>query len=190
MQKNEVSGSIREFLALGDFVSSGAFSGKILEAAEMIGSAIKSGGKILIFGNGGSAADSEHMAAELMGRFSMDRKPYKAISLTANTPLLTALSNDYGYDECFSRQIEGLGEKGDVALGISTSGNSAGVLKALREAEKKGLTTIALLGNDGGKIKDSARLSVIVPSRCTPRIQEIHILIIHLLAELVEKELR
>ncbi len=156
------------------------------KAAECIIKSLQKGCKVIVFGNGGSAADSQHMVAELVGRFKKERKGIAAIALTTNTSTITSLSNDYSYDIIFKRQVEALGKRGDVAIGISTSGKSKNVIEALREARKKGLATIALTGNDGGALKDIADISLIVKSDETPRIQEAHILIIHVLCELIE----
>ena len=147
---------------------------------------LRKGGKILVFGNGGSAADSQHMAAELVGRFKKERTALPAIALTTNTSTITALSNDYGYDISFKRQVEALGKKGDVAVGISTSGTAKNVIEALKKAKDLNLLTVALTGKDGGKIKQIANLSLVVKSNDTPRIQEAHILAIHILCELIE----
>ena len=156
------------------------------KAANAIIQSLEKGGKALIFGNGGSAADSQHMAAELVGRFKKERKALPAIALTTNASTITALSNDYTYGISFKRQVEALGKKNDIAIGISTSGNSANVLEALRSAKELGLATIALTGAGGGKLKDLADIPIIVASKDTPRIQEAHILLIHILCELVE----
>ena len=160
----------------------------IFEAASSIISAIKKGGKLIVFGNGGSAADSQHIAAELVGRFQKERKAIPAIALTTNTSSLTAIANDYGYDVLFSRQLEALAKKGDVALGISTSGNARNVIEAVKKAKKLGLTTIGLSGGRGGSLAKITDINIIVPSDVTARIQESHILIGHILCELVEEE--
>ncbi len=160
----------------------------IEEIASKIILALKNGGKVIIFGNGGSAADSQHMAAELVGRFKKERKALGAIALTTNTSTLTALSNDYNYDVSFEKQVEALGKKGDVAIGISTSGAAKNVIRALQAAKNAGCLTVALTGKGGGNIKEIADLSFIVRSDNTPRIQEAHILIIHILCELIEDE--
>ena len=157
-------------------------------AGNIIGS-LEAGGKVIVFGNGGSAADSQHMVAEFVGRFKKERRAIPAIALTTNTSTITALSNDYGYEISFKRQIEALAKKADIAIGISTSGMAKNVIDALREAKKRGLATIALAGKDGGKIKSIADLAIVVTSNNTPRIQEAHILIIHILCELVENNL-
>lgn len=161
----------------------------IKKAAGKITRSIRSGGKAIVFGNGGSAADSQHMVAELIGRFKKERKGFAAIALTTNTSTLTALSNDYSYDITFKRQLEALGRRGDIAIGISTSGTAKNVIAALAAAKKRGLATIALTGRDGGKLKSMADISIVVKSKDTPRIQEAHILIIHILCELVENSM-
>ncbi|MEW6379475.1 MAG: D-sedoheptulose 7-phosphate isomerase [bacterium] len=148
---------------------------------------LQSGGKVMLFGNGGSAADAQHLAAEFVNRFLYDRPALPAIALTTDSSVLTSISNDAAYDHIFSRQIEALGREGDVAIGISTSGNSPNVLLGLQKAREMELYTIALLGGDGGKIKAAADLCLIVPIRETPRIQETHITIGHAICELVEE---
>ncbi|MCX5686226.1 MAG: D-sedoheptulose 7-phosphate isomerase [Candidatus Omnitrophica bacterium] len=160
----------------------------IEKAAGTIVKSLKAGGKLLVFGNGGSAADSEHIAAELVGRFKKERRGLAAIALTANTSIITAIANDYGYDVTFSRQIEALGKSGDVALGISTSGNSKNVIEAVKKAKAIGMKTISLTASGGGKLKNESDISIVVDSKDTPRIQESHILIGHILCELVEEE--
>jgi D-sedoheptulose 7-phosphate isomerase len=160
-------------------------TGGILEAAQAIAHAFRGGRKVLLFGNGGSAADSQHIAAEFMNRYQIERPPLPAIALTTDTSLLTSISNDYAFDEVFSKQVKALGKKGDIAIGISTSGNSANVLKAFRVARKLGMITIALTG-EGGKIASNADIPLTVPSRSTPRIQEVHIVIGHILCELTD----
>ncbi len=149
---------------------------------------LKSGGKILIFGNGGSAADSQHIAAEFIGRFQKERRALAAIALTTDTSALTALGNDYSFDIIFSRQIEALGKKGDVAIGISTSGNSKNVVEAIKKAKQQELVTITLTGNDGGALAVLSDIKLIVPSKVTARIQESHLTIAHTICELVEDE--
>ncbi len=163
---------------------------QIESAANCMIAALRAGGKIIVFGNGGSAADSQHMAAELVGRFKKERKGIPAIALTTNTSTLTALSNDYGYDKSFERQVEAFGKKGDVAIGISTSGNAENVVNAVRLAKKMGLKTIALTGKGGGKLKTESELSMVVDSNDTARIQEAHIAIIHILCEFIEDSVK
>jgi D-sedoheptulose 7-phosphate isomerase len=159
----------------------------LAKVCELLVNAISQGNKILLFGNGGSAADAQHLAAELVGRFAFDRPALPALALSVNTSNLTAIGNDYGFDQVFSRQIEALAHPGDVAIGISTSGTSSNVLCALSTARKMGLHTVALTGNTGEKLKGSVDHCVCIPSNETARIQECHGLIGHILAELVER---
>ena len=161
---------------------------KIITAVKIVTSAFKKGRKIILFGNGGSAADSQHIAAEFIGRFQKERKALPAIALTTDTSILTALSNDYGLDIIFSRQIEGLAQKGDIVIGISTSGNSRNVIEGIKKAKRLGLKTISLTGCHGGKCAKLTDISLIVPSQKTARIQESHICIAHAICELVEKQ--
>lgn len=158
----------------------------IAKSAELIIEAYKKGGKLLICGNGGSAADAQHIAAELVGRFKKERKGLAAIALTTDTSIMTAVANDYCYDLLFSRQIEALGKKGDVLLGISTSGNSVNVIRAVEMANFNGLTTIGFLGSDGGKLKDMVHIPLIVPFKSSDRVQEVHILMGHIICSLIE----
>ncbi len=160
---------------------------QIMEIAKLLIEGLKKGGKLIIFGNGGSASDAQHIAAELVGRFQKERKALAAIALTTNTSVLTALANDYGYDLVFSRQIEALAGKNDLVLGISSSGKAKNVLSAFRQAKKMGLKTVALTGGDGGELVKLADLSLVVPSGVTARIQEAHITIGHILCELIEE---
>lgn len=160
--------------------------------AEVTGAVVetfRSGRKLIVMGNGGSAADSQHFAAEIVGRFKMERKALPAIALSTDTSILTAVGNDYGFDSVFSRQVEALASAGDIVFGISTSGNSPNVLKALQLARERGCRTVGLLGKDGGSIKSACDHSLIVPTSDTPRIQEAHITIIHIICDLIEKEL-
>ncbi len=157
----------------------------VTAAAEAIAEAFKAGRKLLLFGNGGSAADAQHIAAEFMNRFLIERPPLPAIALTTDTSVLTSIANDYAFDDIFSKQIKALGKKGDVALGITTSGSSANVLKALRAAKKLGMTTITLTG-EVGKAASLADIALQVPSRSVPRIQEAHIVVGHILCELTD----
>jgi D-sedoheptulose 7-phosphate isomerase len=155
--------------------------------SEILVEALRKGNKPILFGNGGSAADAQHIAAEFVGRFAFDRPALPALALSVNTSCVTAIGNDYGFDLVFARQIEALGRPGDVAIGISTSGNSANVLQGLAVAKKKGLHTVALTGSSGGKLKTGADHCICAPSNETPRIQECHILIGHIISELVEQ---
>lgn len=163
----------------------------IARVSQILLNALKSGNKLLLFGNGGSAADAQHIAAEFVGRFAFDRPALPALALSVNTSCLTAIGNDYGFEQVFSRQLEALARPGDVAIGFSTSGNSPNVLNGISTAKKIGLHTVAFTGTPGGKLKQAADLDhcLCAPSGETPRIQECHILIGHIVSELVEQEL-
>lgn len=161
----------------------------IAKVSGILVDALKHGNKVLLAGNGGSAADAQHIAAELVGRFAFDRPALPALALSVNSSCVTAIGNDYGFDQVFSRQVEALARSGDVFIGISTSGNSANVLRAVSAAKKLGLHTIALTGLAGGKLKEVVDHCVCAPSNETPRIQECHILIGHIVSELVEQEI-
>lgn len=158
----------------------------LTKAIHLIARCFESGHKLLFFGNGGSAADAQHLAAEFVNRYLLNRPALPAIALTTDTSLLTSISNDTDFSEVFSRQLLALGRKGDIAIGITTSGNSPNILKAFEVAKRIGIITIALVGRDGGEVAKVADLSLIVPSYNTPRIQETHILIGHILCEMVE----
>ena len=172
-----------------DILNSTEFVGKIQQAINLIVEAYKNGKKVLFCGNGGSAADAQHLAAELSGRFYYDRKPLYAEALHVNTSYLTAVANDYSYEDIFARILEAEGGEGDILVGISTSGNSSNVLKAFEVAKRKGMHTIAFTGNGGGKMADKSDVLLAVPSTDTPRIQESHIMIGHIICEMVEKAL-
>jgi D-sedoheptulose 7-phosphate isomerase len=159
----------------------------IAKVSEILIEALQQGNKLLLFGNGGSAADAQHIAAEFVGRFAFDRPPLPALALSVNTSAVTAIGNDYGFDLVFARQIEALGRPGDVAIGISTSGNSPNVLQGVMAAKKLGLHTVALTGAAGGQLKTAVDYCICAPSNETPRIQECHILIGHVVAQLVEQ---
>ena len=158
----------------------------IAGVSELLVDVFKRGNKVFLFGNGGSAADAQHIAAEFVGRFAFDRPALPALALSVNTSCVTAIGNDYGFDLVFSRQIEALALAGDMAIGISTSGNSPNVVHALSVARKMGLCSVALTGCTGGKVKGVAEHCICAPSNETPRIQECHILIGHIISELVE----
>jgi len=162
---------------------------KLLDVIRLISLTFEAGNKIFLFGNGGSAADAQHLAAEFVNRYTMDRPPLPAIALTTDTSILTSVSNDMGFDEIFAKQLRALGKEGDVAIGISTSGNSSNVVKAFEVAQEMGIKTVAFTGNDGGMLAKMANISLAVPSTSTPRIQEAHILIGHILCEMVEHQL-
>jgi D-sedoheptulose 7-phosphate isomerase len=161
----------------------------IAECARMLVDALKGGHKLLIMGNGGSAADAQHFAAEMVGRFLLERKALPAIALTTDTSILTAVGNDYGFDEIFTRQVEALANPGDILIGISTSGNSLNIKRALETGQRIGVKTIGLLGRDGGEIGPIVDFNLTVPNFETPRIQEAHLIIIHILCDLIEKGL-
>jgi D-sedoheptulose 7-phosphate isomerase len=158
----------------------------IADAARLIIASMRNGGKLIVFGNGGSAADAQHLSAELVGRYRQDRRAFPAIALTTDSSALTSISNDYGFDTIFSRQLEALGKPGDVVVAISTSGNSPNVLQALATSKKLGIASIGLTGKSGGKLRGSVDVCLSVPSDSTPRIQEAHSLIIHILSGIVE----
>ena len=160
----------------------------IERAAELVGACVTNGGKLLVAGNGGSAADGADFATEYACRFVTDRHPYPAINLAACGSLVTATANDYGYDEVFARQVRAFGRKGDVLVAISTSGNSASILRAVQTGNELGLHTIALLGRDGGKARGLAQVELIVPSTITARIQEAHKFLLHVICEIVEAQ--
>jgi D-sedoheptulose 7-phosphate isomerase len=160
----------------------------IKEAGDICANALKNGNKIMLCGNGGSAADSQHIAAELSGRFKKERIPLAGIALTTDTSALTAIGNDYGYEFVFSRQVQALGKKGDVLIAISTSGNSTNVIKAIDSAKKLGIKVITLTGKDGGKMKEMGDVNIVIPSNDTPRIQEMHIMVGHMICALIDEE--
>lgn len=161
----------------------------IAKIAQRVIQCYRQGRKVILFGNGGSAADAQHVAAELVCRFQKERKSLPAIALTTDTSALTAIGNDYGFDKIFSRQVESMAEEGDVAIGISTSGNSVNVIEGINEAKKKSAYTIGFLGRTGGKLKDIVDLALCVPSLNTARIQEVHITVGHIICQIVEEEL-
>jgi D-sedoheptulose 7-phosphate isomerase len=166
-----------------------AQAGAILEVIDAVIAALARGNTIFFFGNGGSAADSQHLAAELVGRFTLERRPLPALALTTDTSILTSIGNDYGFDQIFLRQIQGLGRAGDVAIGLSTSGSSPNVLKAIDAARAGGMVTVALTGQSGGRLADRVDFCLRVPSKDTARIQESHITIGHLLCQGVDEAL-
>ena len=180
--KNNISEATYVIKALSKFES------KILEISDLILPLFSSGGKILICGNGGSAADAQHIAAEFVGRYRIERPALPAIALSTDSSALTAISNDYGYEQVFSRQIEALGSKGDILLCISTSGNSLNIIKAIEAATAKKMRTITFLGNGGGELKNKGDYEFIVESSITARIQEAHIFLAHNLCELIDNK--
>ncbi len=162
---------------------------KIEEVSKRCVELYKQGKKTLLAGNGGSAADAQHIAAEMVGRYGFDRPSLPSLALTTDTSALTAIGNDYGYDKVFSRQLEGMGQNGDLLIGISTSGNSKNIINAFEVAKEKNIITVALTGRDGGVMAKMADIALVVPSDSTPRIQEAHILIGHILCDIIEKEI-
>lgn len=164
-----------------------ACTDRIVEAGQAIDRSLRQGGKLLLFGNGGSAADAQHVAAEFVGRFIKDREPLAAIALTTDTSCLTAIGNDYGYDHIFARQVEGLGGTQDAVLAISTSGRSPSVIRGVEAAKLKGMVTIGLTGGNGGFLATLADIAIVVPVNNTARIQECHLAIEHILCEIVEE---
>lgn len=168
------------------FAASASLKGAVASAAEIIEKCFRAGGKVYFCGNGGSAADAQHLAAEFSGRFYIDREGMPAEALHCNTSYMTAVANDYSYDIVYARMMTGMGRRGDVLVGISTSGNSANIVKAFEVCRQKGISTIALTGEGGGRMKDLADVLVNVPSKDTPRIQEAHILAGHMICEIVE----
>ena len=180
--------SIEESIAVKNLLlGSAEIISTIAKVSAGLVDSLDQGNKVLLFGNGGSAADAQHIAAEFVGRFAFNRPALPALALSVNTSCVTAIGNDYGFDLVFSRQIEALARPGDFAIGISTSGNSENVLQGLSVARKIGLTTVALTGCTGGKLKDAVDYCICAPSNETPRIQECHILIGHIISELVEE---
>ena len=162
---------------------------QLISIIKLIADALENGNKLLLFGNGGSAAQAQHLAAEFVNRFLMDRPPLPAIALSTDSSILTSIGNDYSFSEVFSKQIVALGREGDIAIGISTSGNSANVIRAIETAKEMGLETVALTGNDGGDLAKVANHSLIVPSISTPCIQEVHMTVVHILCEMVEAQI-
>ena len=186
--EQRVSASIRASIGVKELLIRNAeVVSLIAKVSELLIDTVDKGNKILLFGNGGSAADAQHIAAEFVGRFAFDRPALPALALSVNTSCVTAIGNDYGFDLVFSRQIEALARPGDMAIGISTSGNSANVLHGLATAREKGLRTVAFTGCAGGKLRNVAEYCICAPSNETPRIQECHILIGHIISELVEE---
>lgn len=186
--KKEIELSLNESINIrAELLSSSIES--VIQIANMLVEAFKAGHSLYLIGNGGSAADAQHISGELVGRFKKDRKPLPALALTTDTSVLTAIANDYNYDQCFERQVEAFVRKDDVVLGLSTSGNSVGIINATILANNKGAKTIAFTGKGGGRLKDHVDLCLEIPSTDTARIQECHITIGHILCSLIEKEL-
>lgn len=164
------------------------FLEQVCEAGEKLSNVVLNGNKVLLAGNGGSAADAQHFAGEMVGRFLKERNAIPAISMCVDSSVMTCIGNDYGYDQVFARQIQGLGNQGDALIGISTSGNSENIITAIMEARKKDMLVIGILGKSGGKIKELCDIALVVPSKSTPRIQEIHGFVVHVLCEMIERK--
>jgi D-sedoheptulose 7-phosphate isomerase len=186
VKKNSIASFIKDSQAVQKAVLDKQ-TALIEKAAQTVAACLKKGNKVLFFGNGGSAADSQHLAAELVGRYLKERRPLAAIALTTDTSILTAVGNDYGFGRVFERQIEALARAGDVAIAISTSGNSQNVLLGIEKAKRLGVTTIGLCGGSGGRMKTLVDLAIVVPSEKTPRIQECQIMIGHIICERVDE---
>ena len=188
--KVENNNIIKEIQLSADIISkSSNLTPKIEKSINLIIEAIKNGNKVILFGNGGSAADAQHIAAELMGKFQLKRRSYPAIALTDNSSTVTAVGNDFSFDDIFSRQCEGIVNNNDVVIGISTSGNSKNVIKGIKVAKKMNANTIGLLGSKGGKLKQIVDVPIIVSSTSTPKIQEVHRVISHIICKIVEERL-
>ncbi|MCP4254400.1 MAG: D-sedoheptulose 7-phosphate isomerase [Candidatus Scalindua sp.] len=186
--KKEIESSLNESISIKtELLSSRVES--IIQIANILIEAFKAGSSLYLMGNGGSAADAQHISGELVGRFKKNRKPLPALALTTDTSVLTAIANDFGYDQCFERQVDAFVRDGDVVIGLSTSGNSLSIINAALVAKKKGAITIAFTGQGGGKIKDNVDVCLEIPSKDTARIQECHITIGHILCSIIEKEL-
>ncbi|HAH32048.1 MAG TPA: phosphoheptose isomerase [Elusimicrobia bacterium] len=181
---SKISSAIKCHLAAAEKMA--ALEPEIERAASALSRVIASGGKILVCGNGGSAADSQHMAGELVGRFKKERRAIAAVALSTDTSILTCLSNDYGFEHVFERQVEALGRRGDALIAISTSGGSVNVLNAAKKARALGMVTVGLLGRGGGAIKLACDMALVIDETDTPRIQEMHLLCAHIICELIE----
>jgi len=185
--KNKILNIIDESISVKEKTKK--LSGVIEEITRAIVKCYRSGKKVVLFGNGGSAADCQHIATELVCRFEKERKSFSAVALTTDTSLLTAVSNDYGFEKVFSRQVEGIVQKGDVVIAISTSGNSKNVISAAKQAKKQGACVVGFTGIGGGELKNICNMTLEVPSKVTARIQEVHITVGHIICELIENEL-
>lgn len=185
----DVARLLREAAENLETISRGSYPAAVERTLDVLEEAFRGGRTLLVFGNGGSAADAQHLCAELVGRFLLERRPLPAVALTTNQALLTAWSNDYRFDDVFARQIEGLGRPGDIAWGISTSGNSANVVNGLSRARELGLKTIGLTGADGGRVAEHCDVLMAVPLRHTPRIQEVHLVTCHAICGALEQRL-
>jgi len=179
-----ISSEILEHIALSKELES--LNSHISDASKLIIDSIDSGGKVILFGNGGSAADAQHIAAELVGRYKIERRGLPAISLSTDTSAITSIGNDFGFEKIFERQLESLLNENDIVIGISTSGNSRNVLNAINYAVKRNIKSICLLGGNGGKLKDICMIPIVIPSSNTPRIQEMHIFIGHTICGIID----
>jgi len=188
-RRTRVADGLRAAAAAHERLAAGPAVAAVAALADAIVTALKAGGTVLVFGNGGSAADAQHVVAELVGRFVRNRRAWPAVALTTDTSILTAVGNDFGFDQVFARQIEALGRPGDVAVGITTSGDSANVLRGLEAADARGLVTAVLTGRGGGAAGRLAAIHLNVPETTTARIQEAHMTMLHLVCELVDDEL-
>jgi D-sedoheptulose 7-phosphate isomerase len=186
--KKEIESSLNESIKIRAEILSSSVE-RVAQIANILVEAFKAGHSLYLMGNGGSAADAQHISGELVGRFKKDRKPLPALALTTDTSVLTAIANDFGYDLCFERQVDAFVKEGDVVFGLSTSGNSANIINAVQSAKKKGAITIAFTGKGGGRLKDHVDVCLEIPSTDTARIQECHITIGHILCSIIEKEL-
>lgn len=187
--KNEINEILEEHKEILKLLNNENYTLVIEKIIEAVLTCLKANKKILIAGNGGSASDAQHFAGEIVGRFLLERKGMPAISLSTDTSVLTCIGNDYGFESIFSRQVEALGEEGDVLFGISTSGNSKNIIKAIEEAKRKGVITIGLLGRDGGLLKEMCDISLVIPFDKTARVQEVHIITIHTICKIVEERM-
>lgn len=189
MNKDDIVTQIQNSIEVKNkIISNEEILNKILQAAEILTKCYRNGGIVAICGNGGSASDAEHMAGELVGRFLIERRAFPAIALTSNMAIVTAIGNDYSFSDIYTRQIEAFADPKNVLFGISTSGNSENIVRALEKAKERGMKTIALLGRNGGKAGLIADIPIVIPSEMAARIQESHILIIHILCDLLERE--
>jgi D-sedoheptulose 7-phosphate isomerase len=184
--KDVINNEINEHIRVANLLH--GLTEAIIKSAQLCIDSLKNDGKILLFGNGGSAADAQHIAAELVGRYKVERNGLRAIALTTDTSAITSIGNDFGYNHIFDRQVEALVNKGDVAIGISTSGKSDNVISALKLASKLNCVTIGFSGQDGGEMNEICNINLVVPSEDTPRIQEIHIVIGHIICHLIDQE--
>ena len=171
------------------YLMDSGYAKSVSQVVDALLDALRAGNKVLIAGNGGSAADAQHFAGEFVGRFLRERGGFPAVALTTDSSIMTSVANDYGFDEIFARQINALGNEGDVFIGISTSGNSENIVNAFNECKQKGITTVGLLGKNGGKLKDMSDYLMLVPFKETPRVQEIHTMTVHMMCEIVEEKI-